>query len=116
MASAISSARSASVGPLESAAFAFSYASCAAASVPVRLQRVRYQAVVGIDLEETALRQICFVARPLYVLASQPIRFLVAAREFLLHRQRDFDCQRRHPLDHYFADGSIERTAVHGLT
>jgi hypothetical protein len=84
--------------------------------VPVRLQRVSYQAVIGIDLEETALRQIRFVARPLYVLVPHPVRLLVAAREFLLHRQRDFNCKRRHRLDHYFSDGAVERTAVHGLT
>ena len=50
------------------------------------------------------------------MLASQPIGILVPAREFLLHSQCDFDCQRRQCLNDEMADRSVERTAVHGLT
>src|SRR5262249_2832080 len=56
-----------------------------------------------------------FIARTLYVLAAQSIRFLVASRELLLHSQRDLDGQRCHRLDDDIADSLIERAAVHGL-
>ena len=116
----MSSARPASVTILASAAFAFSYTSCAAASaqplIPVRFQCIGHQAIIGIDLEEAALGKIRFVARTLYVLSSQPVRFLVAVREFLLHSERDFVGQRRHCRDDDVADCRVECAAIHRLT
>jgi nitrite reductase/ring-hydroxylating ferredoxin subunit len=80
--------------------------------VPFRFQRVRYQAVVGVDLHITSARQIALVACALDFLVAQAIALLGAILQLLLDRQRDLQRQRCERLDQQLPDGIIERPAM----
>jgi hypothetical protein len=48
-------------------------------------------------------------------LASQAIHFLGARFQFVLHGQRNFQCQRANGLDQQLADGTVERATHNAL-
>ena len=67
--------------------------------VPVGLQGVGHEAVVGIDPAVAALGELGLVACRLEFLATQAIHFFAPGPELVAHREGDLEAQGRHDLD-----------------
>jgi len=79
--------------------------------VPVRLQHVGDQAIVGIDAQKPALGQVGLVARPLYLLLAQAVSLLSAGDHFGLHGECHLQGLRRDGAHEQSADRGIDWTA-----
>jgi len=83
--------------------------------IPVRLERVRYHAVVRIHLHIASPRELDVILCVLHFLAAEPIGFVDPRLELLLDGERHLERYRSDGLDEQFADRVIDAAAVDDL-
>lgn len=54
-------------------------------SVPIGFERIRHQAILGIDPQIAPLRQFRLITSPFHLLAPQAVSFLQARLQLFLH-------------------------------
>ena len=79
--------------------------------VPVGLERVRHQAVVGIDAEVPALGELGLIAGPLDLGPPEPVGLGRPGRELGLDAESGLERERTDGLDEELADRAIDRVA-----
>src|SRR3954470_23285686 len=84
--------------------------------VPVRLERVRDQAIRGIDVKITALCQVGFISRPFDLFLAEMVHFLDSRLKLLLHRERDFQRQRSNAFYQQSAHRIVDVVSDDSLT
>ena len=83
--------------------------------VPLRLQGIGDQAVVGIHAQIAAARQFDFVLGALDGLVAECVGFIQTALALLLDRERHFQGHRRDGLHQNLANGSVQGRAGNSL-
>ena len=86
------------------------------ALVPVRLERIGDQPVVGIDFEVTSTRELGLIAGAFKLGTSQSFGGLDSPRDFFLHGERNLQCRGCHRIEQQCADGSIDFTSTDRLS
>jgi hypothetical protein len=76
--------------------------------VPLGLEFVGHQTIVGIDLHEAPARQVSLVSRSLHLARPKPFRLVSARLDLLLHGEGGLKRHRRHRLDEEASDGLID--------
>jgi hypothetical protein len=79
--------------------------------VPIGLQGVGYESVVGIDGEVSATGELGAVACPLDVATPEPIGLVGARLELRLDRERDFQSEGGDSVKEELAYGGVDRGA-----
>jgi hypothetical protein len=84
--------------------------------IPLRLQHVGHQSVLGVDAEIAPRRQLRFLLGALHLELPQPRGLGCPGDEFILHGEGQRDRLGRHHLHEDVGDGRIEIAAGHALT
>jgi hypothetical protein len=85
-------------------------------AIPFSFQRVSHQPVVRVHAHVPALGQFRLITSTLHLLLAQPVHLLQAGLQFLLHRERHLDGNRRHQPDEHFAYGGVNLASRNGCT
>jgi hypothetical protein len=80
-------------------------------SVPIRLEGIGDEAVVGVDLHVAPTRQLGFILHPLDMLAARRIGLGSASLELALNFQSDRQRHRCHQFDHQGRHRCIDELA-----
>ncbi len=83
--------------------------------VPIRLEGIGDEAVVGIDFHITPTRQLGFVSHPLDMLTACRVGLRGARLELALNLQSDRQCHRCHQFDHQGCHRFIDELAGNRL-
>ena len=84
--------------------------------VPVRLERVGDEPARRVDLHVALLGKVYFVLRAVDLHSTQPIGFVQALPDLVLHRHAQLERHRLHEIHEPIADRSIDRFPVEKLT
>ena len=83
--------------------------------VPVGLEGVGHEAVVGVDAQVAALSQLGLVAGPLDLPVAEPVGLIGARLELGLDSQRHLERERAHGLDEQLPERAVDVAAEHLL-
>ena len=84
--------------------------------IPIGFQCIGNEAIGGINVHVSPLRQFGFIAGAFDPLLSQPVGFIEPRLQLLLNRQRDLQRQRRHGLHQDLAYGLVDMLPRDALT
>ena len=76
--------------------------------IPIGLERVGHQPIVGIHPQITPTCQFGFITGSLHLLLAQPVGFLQTRLQFLLNGKCDFQCHRGDGLHQKIADRLVD--------
>jgi hypothetical protein len=82
---------------------------CTQLVVPVRLELLRHQPVVGIDTQVAALGELGLVTSPFHLLLAESVGLAGASSELVVDCERHLQRERRHRLDEELADPVASR-------